>query len=166
MVALTRDTNSLPLPPHPGLAGEKATLSCAFFVYPDSSADIIWLVDYYNQNQQRSGRSNHFSVLYDSRVHLQGRQVNGTSAPEKASTHKLDQSGWFETHLYGSRILVRESISSDPAKCGQSGSDGESASGLDSVGGNNIGPPELPVYNVLKESQLVIQRAHTDDSAR
>lgn len=144
-------------------------MSCAFYAYPDSSADIIWLVDYYNQRPKRPGRSNQFSVLYDSRLHLQQRQ----RAPEKQSTHKLDELAWYETPLYGARILVHESRSGDPAKCGDgeganSSSSSSSSSDSSDLDTNNIGQPLdlLPVHGILKETKLVIQAAHVDDSAR
>lgn len=125
-------------------------MSCSFYAYPESSVDIIWLVDYNNQRWPRGGArpgrsalpgaEDRIAVLYDSKLHLQQRRPGPDS--------------WLETPLHGNRVLVRESR----------------ASSLLVPNSIRSGQPE-PVPNrdeiaVLKETQIIIQAAHVDDSAR
>lgn len=157
---VTRDqTNSTHL-------GEQVTMSCSFYAYPDSSADILWLVDYYalGERKSRAGKSEQqrYSLLYDSRLQLKQHQQQ---AQRHQQHNKMEDPNWFQIQLYEARLVVRESRSALQAlQCANQ----EANSTSELAESNYIDSPDSmqPLFSVLKESQLVIQAAHADDSAR
>lgn len=159
------------------LKGGKITLKCSFLAYPESSLDVVWLVDYNHRSAAFNNKFHHqshqshtgeppvisggagtnpglpaglgrlpveerFIVLYDSKLHR--GNSSGATSEQADSTGIYDnkqqsREKYFtisEISLYASRILIRETRSIN---------EGES---------------------IIKESRIIIQSAHVDDSAR
>lgn len=136
--------------------------------YPESSLDVVWLVDYNHRAAFTEAQLNHhhftetstgtgapvpgrlpveerFTVLYDSKLHrLNSTSIaNDVSDPIELHQNKHHQHksraklfAISEVSLYESRILIRETRSIDEEE------------------------------SIVKESQIIIQSAHVDDSAR
>ena len=166
---------------------QRVTLNCSFIAYPAESLDVIWLVNYNHQRhhqssadtpeggaelQRFSGASSRlpaeerFVVLYDSKLHRLSQLAGGQSSNAAAANNSSDASSeqpvvagsaasndnhqqhLSEVSLYGNRLLVRETR--------------HSASPLSATFDSAAAAAE----SILKESQVIIQAAHVDDSAR
>lgn len=119
-------------------------LTCSILVMPESSLDIIWLVNYNKQlgtksqvaaNPGKVPVEERFVVAYDSRLHHYSSDLLSNSSKPPDNQQEQQQNDWLETSLYGSRLLIRESRSFNS-------------------------------FGIIKESQFIIHSAHIDDSAR
>lgn len=166
------------------------TLKCSFLVYPESSLDIVWLANYNHAHGRHMSNHNapvsepsdanqlgqtqtdlrgrlpaeeRFIVLYDSKLHRVSQPDairNSTSNYDSATSNNVEQTSTrqyeqpdqldqdqtlnskqvSEISLYGSRILIRETRAAE----------------------HELGD----ATGILKESQIIIQSARADDSAR
>lgn len=158
-------------------------LKCSFLAYPESSVDIVWLVDYNHlQRHQRPaeprgadrdtetnyrGRlpaEERFVVLYESRLYRTGDSSNNNSlvgnvdssqvAPAEAKQADEEPKEDSKRRAFDEISLYNSRILIQ-----------ESRAQID-VDDNSDHNDDHPTVAILKESQIIIQSVQADDSAR